>query len=60
VSVSVQARVRLDLDGVVYEPGQWIALPDEQLGRAQELLTYGLVALPPVAPVKTSRRRASP
>jgi hypothetical protein len=59
VSISVQARVQIALDGVVYGPGEWITLPDEQQQRAQELVAYGLVDEAPAAPVKPRRRKAS-
>lgn len=58
MSISVKARVHIALDGKVYAPGAWITLPDEQLVRAQALVTYGLADEAPAAPVRT-RKKAS-
>ncbi|MFE0490243.1 hypothetical protein [Streptomyces griseoaurantiacus] len=57
MSVSVKALVRLELDGAVYEPGQWVTLPDGQAERAQGLVAHGLAAEAPAAPVKPARRK---
>jgi hypothetical protein len=59
VSIPLKALVTLELDGVVYASGEWIALPDDQQSRAQGLLSYGLVEEAPAEPVKTRRRRTA-
>jgi hypothetical protein len=60
VSIALQALVQLELDGHVYQPGEWITLSDGQEARAAELQTYGYAAEAPVEPVKKTRRKATP
>ncbi|MET7363241.1 hypothetical protein ABZS76_33055 [Streptomyces sp. NPDC005562] len=59
MSVSVQALVQIALDGTVYEPGEWITLPEEQRMRARELVSYGLAKQAPAAPVKARKARTT-
>lgn len=43
MNVSIRTCVTLELDGTVYQPGEWITLPGSQLTRAQQLLAYRYV-----------------
>jgi hypothetical protein len=60
VSIPLKALVTLELDGVVYQPGEWITLPDGQDARAAQLLAYGYADEAPADPVKRPRRKAAP
>lgn len=57
MSISLKALVTLELDGAVYQPGEWITLPDGQEARAAELQAYGYVDRAPVEPMKKTRRK---
>jgi hypothetical protein len=60
VSIPLKALVALELDGVVYQPGEWISLPDGQDARATQLQAYGYVAPASAEPVKKTRRKTAP
>lgn len=59
MSIPLKARVQLELDGHVYQPGEWVTLPDGQEARAQQLLAYGYADEAPADPVKPRRRKAA-
>lgn len=59
MSIPLKARVQLDIDGRVYQPGEWVSLPDGQEDRARQLLAYGYADEAPAEPVKPRRRKAA-
>jgi hypothetical protein len=72
VSIALQALVQLEIDGAVYQPGEWITLPDGQEARAAELQSYGyadelvtgseeapVAVQEAAAPVRTRRKRTA-
>lgn len=67
MTVSMRAAVVLEVDGVTYQPGEWITLPDRQQARAAQLVAYGYAdematdtgQAPVAAPVKARRKRAA-
>ncbi|MGA5598381.1 hypothetical protein ACPCSE_29525 [Streptomyces cellulosae] len=59
MSIPLKARVQLDIDGHVYQPGEWVSLPDGQEERARQLLAYGYADEAPAQPVKPKTRRSA-
>lgn len=57
MSISLQALVQLEIDGVVHQPGDWITLPDGQEDRAAQLQSYGYAEQAPAEPMKKTRRK---
>lgn len=59
MSIPLKARVQLEIDGHVYQPGEWVTLPDGQEDRARQLLAYGYADEVSAEPVKPRRRKTA-